>query len=218
MAISFRSGYYQYRRYFTSISALYQKKQYRAYAGLVLSLFTIAFFAFFAIRPTLVTIASLMKEIEDKEMIAQKLEEKINALSRARNEYDAISAELPLIEDALPQKTNPSLLVRQIETLASQNGVVLQSIQVGEAPLLGEKEYKPQSTEAKLKEKGLSALNFSLSISGSYQNLKNFLQDLEELRRLITPSSFAFKIEQKGESLILTVSSEAYYLVQTKEK
>lgn len=216
MAISFRTDYYRYRRYLTNISALYQKKQYRAYTGLILSLFTIAFFAFFAIRPTIVTITSLMKEIEDKEMVAQKLEEKINALSRARSEYDAISTQLPLVEDALPQKTNPSLLVRQIETLAAQNSVILQSVQFGETPLLGEKEFKSKSTETKLKEKGLSAISFSVSVSGSYQNLKSFLQNLEELRRLIIPSSFAFKIEQKGESLVLSISGEAYYLVQQK--
>jgi type IV pilus assembly protein PilO len=204
MALSLGSTH-QYRRYFTDITALYQKKKYRTYAGLILTLFTIAFFAFFAIRPTLVTIASLMKEIEDKGMIAQKLEEKIDALSQARSQYSALSDELPLIEEALPQKSKPSLFVRQIETLTSQNGLFLQSIQISQVPLLG-KEETSKTPETKIKEKGLSSLKFSFSVSGNYQNLKSFLKDLEDLRRIVTLSSFSFNLEQKGESLVLTVS------------
>lgn len=217
MAINLGSSHHQYQRYFTSITALYQKKQYRVYASLILSLFAIAFFAFFAIRPTVVTIASLVKEIEDKEIVAQKLEEKINALSKARSEYANISADLPLIEDALPQKTKPSLFVRQVETLASQNGVALQSIQIGQAPLLGEKEKTSPGSEVKIKEPGLSPIKFNFSVSGGYQSLKSFLKDLEALRRLVTFSSFVFKVEQKGTSLTLSVSGEIYYLVQTKK-
>ena len=220
MAISLNTDYFRYRHYFANLGAFYQKKQYRAYAGLVLSLFTIAFFGLFAIRPTLVTIASLMKEIEDKQMVAQKLEEKINALARARSEYEAISAELFLVEEALPQNTNLSLFVRQIETLAVQSGVSLQAIQFGETPILGELSSKPDSKKTQQKEKELSTITFNLSVTGDYQNLKGFLQGLEEFRRLVVPSTFAFKKEKskEGEQLLLNITGEAYYLVQSQKR
>jgi Tfp pilus assembly protein PilO len=220
MALSLNTDYFRYRHYFTNLSAFYQKKEYRAYVGLILSLFTIAFFGFFAIRPTLVTIASLTKEIEDKQMVVQKLEAKIEALGRARSEYEAISAELFLVEEALPQKTDLSLFVRQIETLAVQSGVSLQAVQFGETPILGELPSKPNSKKTQQKDKELSTITFNLSVTGDYQNLKGFLQGLEELRRLVVPSTFAFKEEKsaEGEQLLLTVTGEAYYLVQSQKK
>lgn len=215
MAISFETGYHRYRRYFTDISALYQKKEARVYTGLILSLLTVAFFSFFAIRPTLVTIASLVKEIEDKRMIAQKLQEKISALSLAQKEYVAVSSELPLVEEALPQEPNLPLFIRQLETLAVQSGVALRTIQFGQVNLRGRLALKPDSVKTEQKEEA-SEITFSLSASGSYQNLKSFLQSLENLRRFVVISSFAFKPEEKEEAqlLILSVAGEAYYLTQ----
>ncbi len=164
----------------------------------------------------MVTIASLTKEIEDKQMVAQKLEEKINALTIARNEYEILYSELPLVEDALPLESDLSFFLRQMETLAVQNNVDLRSIQFGEISLRGESVSKPDSTETK--EGGLSSVPFGLSVSGSYQNLKNFLQSLEDLRRIVIVSSFVFKTEKEkeGKSLILSVNGEAYYLSQNK--
>lgn len=219
MAISFEIGYHRYRRYFTNISALYQKKKARVYTGLILSLLAVAFFSFFAIRPTLVTIASLVKEIEDKRMIAQKLQEKINALSLAQKEYVAVSSELPLVEEALPQEPDLPLFIRQLETLSVQSGVTLRTIQFGRVNLRGRPVSKPDSVKTKQKEE-TSGITFNFSASGSYQNLKTFLQSLENLRRLVVISSFAFRPEEKeeGQLLILNITGEAYYLNQNEVK
>lgn len=214
MAISFETDYHRYRRYFTNIGALYQKKQVRVYTELVLSLLTIAFFAFFAIRPTLITIASLVKEIEDKQVITQKLQEKINALALAQQEYAAVSSELSLVEEALPQEPNLSLFIRQLETLTVQNGVALRTIQFGQVDLRGQPVTKPNSGE----KEEVSKATFNLAVSGDYQNLRSFLQSLENLRRFVVVSSFAFTFGEKEEAelLILNVSGNVYYLSQNK--
>ncbi len=216
MAISLGKGYSRHRHYLVNLGTLYKKKQVRTYTGLILSLLSIAFFALFAIRPTLITIASLIKEIDNKQMIAEKLEEKINALSRARSEYIDLSSSLPLIEEALPQEANLSLFIRQLETLAVQNGVILRSIQFGEISLRGEKVSK--SLPVTTKEIESLQVPFNLSVSGSYKNLKNFLQSLEELRRLTVVSSFVFKMEKEkeGRFLVLSITGGTFYLNQNK--
>lgn len=217
MAISFEAEYHRYQRYFTNIGALYQKKQARVYTGLILSLLTVAFFSFFAIRPTLVTIASLVKEIEDKRMIAQKLEEKINALALAQKEYAALSSELSLVEEALPQEPDLSFFIRQLETLAVQSGATLRTIQFSQVNLRKKLASKPDSVKTKQKEEA-SEVTFSLSTFGNYQNLKSFLQSLENLRRFVVVSSFAFKAGEKEETqlLILNVTGKTYYLNQNE--
>lgn len=219
MAVSFETEYHRYRRYFTDVSALYQKKQVRIYTGIVLSLLVIAFFAFFAIRPTLVTITSLIKEIKDNQMVAQKLQEKINALTLAQAEYAAVSSELPLLEEALPQEPNFPLFIRQLETLAFQNGVALRTAQFSQVNLRGEPASNPNSVKTK-QEKELPEVTFTLFASGSYQNLKGFLQSLEDLRRLVVISSFTFKTGEREEEqlLILAVTGETYHLGQNETK
>jgi len=216
MALSLETERHRYRRYFTNVTALYQKKQVRTYTGLILSLLTVAFFSFFAIRPTLITIASLVKEIEDKQMVAQKLQEKINAITVAQAEYAAVSSDFPLIEEALPQEPNLPILIRQLETLTVQNGATLRTIQFSQVNLRGKLVSEPDS----VKKGEVSKVTFSLSASGSYQSLKSFLQSLEDLRRFVVISSFAFKTgeEEEGQLLILSVTGDAYYLSQNEIK
>lgn len=216
MAISSKTGRHRYQRYFTNVTALYEKKQVRTYTGVILSLLTVAFFSFFAIRPTLITIASLVKEIENKRMIAQKLQEKIDAITIAQAEYAAVSSEFPLVEEALPQEPNLPLFIRQLETLTVQNRVTLRTIQFSQVNLRGKLVAEPD-----LVKKGeVSKVTFSLSASGSYQNLKTFLQSLEDLRRFVVISSFGFKTGEKeeGQPLILSVTGDASYLSQNEIK
>jgi Tfp pilus assembly protein PilO len=217
------TNYHRYQRYFTNINFLYRKKKVRVYTGVILSLLTIAFFAFFAIRPTLITIASLVREIKDKQIITQKLQEKINALAQAQEEQTAVSSELPLIEEALPQQPNLSFFIRQLETLSVQSGVSLRTIQFNRVNLKRRAASKsePNSPETK-KEAGVERpqITFTLSASGDYQNLKSFLQNLENLRRLIVVSSFSFKYggDEEEQVLILDVTGQTYYLRQNERQ
>src|SRR3990167_7353762 len=95
----------RYNRYYTWIGPLLKKPQTRAYTFLILSIFTVAFFVFFAIRPTINTIIGLRKQIEDDQIVDTKLQDKINALSQIQAELDVLQPDLPLIDTALPTKS-----------------------------------------------------------------------------------------------------------------
>jgi len=67
MAPAWRNSYLRHKTYFLNISSQYSKKQdVRMFMELLLSLATVSLFAVFAIRPTLITIAELYKEIQGK--------------------------------------------------------------------------------------------------------------------------------------------------------
>lgn len=205
MEISSPANYRQYKRYFVDIGRLYKIKKVRVYTEIVLSLAAVSFFLVFAIKPTLVTITELITTIKDQRLVVDQLQNKINALGIAQSEYNLISNDLYLVDEALPKNSQISTLVKQIEALALQSGVTL-----------GSMKFDPVA----LKEAGagLKEISFSLTISGDYQNLKLFLHQLNSLRRVIGVETFSLKIK-KAESQVLTlgISGKAYYL-STNEK
>ena len=64
MAFDYKKDYFRYKHYYLKTKEFYQKPVTKATVNLILSLFTISFFAFFAIRPTLKTIAKLNGQLE----------------------------------------------------------------------------------------------------------------------------------------------------------
>lgn len=206
MDLSWQTGYHRYRRYFVNLGQISRQKKVQVYTGIVLSILASAFFLFFAIKPTLVTIASLIKEIKDKKIVVAKLETKINDLASAQQEYQTIAADLILVDQALPQESHMSLLVGQLETLSAAAGVGLESVNYSTVNLMEvEKKKEPQE------------ISFSFSASGSYQNLRTFLQSIISLRRIILINGFSFKKgKSEGQPLVLTVYAKAYFLEQTK--
>jgi len=194
--------YRHYRRYYRRLRDFYQKKPVRDFTFLILSLLTAAFFSFFAIRPSLKTIGKLVKEIKDKRMATQKLEEKINALSLAQKEYARVQPDLVYVYTALPQKINFSRLIKKIEYLAQKNKTPLLNLRIQKVSLFGQEPKK------------LASFEVAFKLGGDYQNLKNLLTDLERLDRSITLNSFSFSRTQSGEEnwpLFLTITIQSYY-------
>ena len=85
------------------LNKFYENPVARVSIELFLSIFTVIFFAVFAIRPTLLTIADLIKEIEDKEDLIVQLDRKIASLSSAETEYRKFYYQLGLLDEAIPK-------------------------------------------------------------------------------------------------------------------
>jgi len=201
MALDWQTEYRRYQRYFLNVGSLYRKKKVRVYTELVGTLLTISFFLLFAVKPTLLTIAGLIKTINDQKLITRTLEEKINALNLAQSQYDLIQSDLPLIEEALPQRTEITTLIKQLEAIANRSGVTNEGIQLTQIPL--DKEGAFSQPEP---------INFNLAVSGDYQNLKTFLKNLSSLRRVILVDSFGFKTGKTDKLVLyLTLNNKTFY-------
>lgn len=208
MGVESPERYPRYRRYVVNLGRFYQKKKARIYTGIVFSILTVAFFLFFAIRPTLVTIASLLKEIEDKRVIAEKLEDKINALNSAQIEYRRVEKDLYLVDEALPVAPNVSLFVRQLEALARKHNVVIDSLQFEAITLKSEVQTGETGQET----------SFSLAVTGNYSQLKSFLETLTRLRRMVLVDDFTFESGEEGEELVLSLNAKAHCLTYSVEE
>lgn len=197
------SRYYRYRRYISGVKSLYKKKKARVYTSIILSILTIAFFGFFAIRPTLVTIGGLLKEIKDKKAVVTQMDQKIDNLTKAQANYTRIKNDLDLVNESLPIDPDLPILIKQLESLARLSSVAIDSVRFEKTNLQGEIETEGNQT-----------VGFSLALVGNYENLKEFLNSLDTLRRIISVESFAFtsKKEKEINLLVLTINAKAHYL------
>ncbi len=203
--VNYKRGFHRYQRYYRNLQVFYKKPAVRDFTFVILSFLTAAFFGFFAIKPSLATIGELVKNVKDKRLASEKLEQKVNALSLAQREYASLQADLPSVYAVLPQKSDFSKLAKQIEYLAGKNNVFLLSLRFQKTNLFGEEK------------KELVSLGFDFNIGGEYINLQNFLEDLESLERIVVIEALGFSKKKAGreESLFplsLRVSTKGYYL------
>lgn len=209
-----------YKRYYTFLGPLMGQPKARAYTFLGISLLTVAFFIFFAIRPTINTIIGLQKQIQDDREVEKKLQEKINALSQLQAEYEIIQPDLPVLDAALPVAPEVSDLIKTAEKLAGDNQASLSAMQVSETMLSEDKKDTldtAQKTAAnKNKPAGVSKPSTATPISmvftteTDYVNVIKMISAINRLPRLYSLQSVTML---KGlRNIVFNLKTNAYYL------
>lgn len=187
-----RTGYDQYYRRVKLLLNLPGAKV----SGLVtLTIFTVVGFLIFAILPTFKTIASLKREIEDAQNVEAKLQQKIHSLNQAESLYGKVVSDLDLLTRLLPAGPEWERLAWQLYWLAGKNGLTLLSGTFDQA----EKEFVP----------------VSLSLKGSYPQIKTFVDDLNHLDRLIAVEELNISgkgLKQGDGRLTANLKLKAFYL------
>lgn len=209
----------RYKRYYTWIGPLLKKPQAKAYTFLILSIFTVAFFIFFAIRPTINTIIGLQKQIKDNQEVDTKLQDKINSLSQLQAELEVIQPDLPVLDAALPTKSEVVSLIKSLESLAKENNASLSAMQIGTAMLSevapAEIIVRPinQSTAAApLPEpvQELIPVSFVLTVEGNYADIANLIKKITNLPRIISTQSVV--VLKSSGKIIGNIRFNAFYL------
>jgi Tfp pilus assembly protein PilO len=193
-----------------------KNQRVQAYTMVALSLFTISFFGFFAIRPTLKTIGILQRQISDRALVDKQLEEKINALILAQATYQRIESQVPTIYSLLPEKPEVTSLLVKLQQLVEGTGATISGVTFdpiviynGEAPASPSAEVNTPETVA------TTPINFSLVYRGKYADLVQVLNQLTKLDRVVTINSADLSIgeaEKQGAILIVNLKTRAYYL------
>lgn len=190
----------------TTLLEFYNKPVAKVSFNLFLTVAAVLFFAFFAIRPTLITMSDLVKEIQDKNELNTKLDQKIAALSTAQGEYQNIQPRLVVLDEAMP--TNPAIviLLKTIEKIASEQQIAIENITLKELPESTDKTVPLENQERK-------NLVFSVILVGDYPAVKKFVENLQAVRRNIVIESVTFSAaDQRGiKSLTTTINAQTYY-------
>lgn len=151
-----------------------QEKRVQSFTTITLSLLTLSFFGFFAIAPTLSTIADLKKQIADSQFVNEQLQQKIANLTALQTSYRKLGSDVNVVYTVIPEDPDVTDLVGQLQTLAQQAGVTVVNIQTLPVDI--------SSTN----NTAYNSFSFAIDTSGSYTNIKTFLQKITNFNRIIT--------------------------------
>lgn len=198
-------------RYPSLLSTIKKKTavpQVRSFAWLSFTLFVVTFFIVVAIRPTLITIAKLNKEIKDQKELNKKMDVKIKSLVQAQQNYAKNIDSFSLLNEALPQRSEFPLFALFLENQASNSGVTVKSISFDQF----NKKDNISSTSG--------FFSFSINTEGDYLKQKKFLQSLEQSRRITQIGSATFNQASEDEipKLTMSVTGTVYYIPKNNEK
>jgi Tfp pilus assembly protein PilO len=206
--LSYKHKQTRYSHYFRRLNRIYQKPVARVSSALLFTIFTIIFFAAFAIRPTLTTISELIRKIEDQREVLSDLKKKATVLGSVQNEYALVATKVPLLNTAIPTSESTKELLTMIEALASVHQIPITNITA--------QDFVITSGSDKNKEKEIVV---TASLEGTYQELKNFLEDIDRLPRFTTIETIKFtppaaEAEKENSDIRMIIGLRAYYISQ----
>jgi len=214
---SWKKDYLRYKDFFLNVLVAYKTKpNLRIYLELTLSIITVMVFAMFAIRPTILTIIDLNKEIKAKEETSKKLKQKVTNLQTASALMQQKSADIQYIYMAVPATGKPEQLISQIESLAINNSLKMVSFSTSEVLMVGKDLQVKKTKDFKGLSNNANELPFSVSLRGSYVDMYSFLNQIENVKRPIKIDSFVINsnVTDEGKILTLSVSGRVPYLLK----
>ncbi len=218
MALGWRSQYLRYQEFFLNVLAVYKtRRDLKMFLEILLSAGAVSFFAVFALKPTLLTIASLYTQIKSREETLAKMNQKIKDLGEARVAMSRESR-IPLVESAVPNDPAVESFVRQIEGLSASHSLKLLGISIGEVVLVGPPSPKKRDAQTLPLPEDAKEVDFSITASGDYSSFLALVSDLERVRRPVKVEVVGInssKVET-GKVLVLVINGRTPYLGETK--
>ena len=216
MALGWHRQYYRYKEFFLNILDLYRKKpDLRMFLEIILSLSTVVVFLLFALKPTIITIVNLLKEINEREVMVARLETKLKNLTTAKSVYQREISSVPIIESSVPSLPSPSDFAGQIQALANKASVKVLGISIGETIIIGSDEkMKSSRSDFKPLPEPSQEMPISISINGSYPSLILFLRDIENMRRPLKIDILGINSQtsESGKTITIVLSGRVPFL------
>lgn len=192
-------------RYYTYIRPALHSKFIKAYSPLIFSLVTIAIFSFYAIRPTVTTILSLQKSINEQTSILKRLQEKVANLTQGKQNYENIEGDIKIkIDNLVPDNPALAQLINSINYAAQESEASISGLQFQTVKL----ETKNNILN---KDAPITQIDFTLVSQGTFSRLMGLLTTLKRADRLISVSSVNF-VQPPEANLIMSISAKAYYM------
>lgn len=203
----------RYRKYYAqNVVPFIKSKHATAYSMIILSLLTISFFGMFAIRPTIKTITELQRQIEDSKQLDELLQNKINQVVNAQDEYQLIQDFVPAINQALPNNPRLASVLGDIESLASEYGATVSAIQVQAITYTPISESDIQEEVIVSENAKPASIDMAIQLDGSYPELSAFLERLLTMRRTVTAQNLELSPDSDNATLGLVLRLNGYYL------
>jgi Tfp pilus assembly protein PilO len=159
------------------LNKFYSHPVARVSFGLILTILAVTFFGLVAIKPTLETMANLIKQIDDRRIVDQKLSLKIAALSAAQTELSSKQQASAILDQAVPSTPTFPQLLKQIEKAAAENNVTIGTLITQTVPI----ERDPTTVITT----DLESIPINVSVGGDYTGILGMLSTLTNMQRVL---------------------------------
>ena len=189
----------------------------KASASFVATALLIIFLFFAFIQPAVLKINELKNQIDTLSAINNKLIKKKKTLTVLKKDYIGLQDFLKLADQAVPVKSEFNLFDKQMRFLVLNNGLVWDSLNftgfdvVSDGSSEKDKSKTEKSKKQIKKNKNISELGFNLSAHGNYSDLKNFIEDLQTLVRVIDIDNFSINLGRDQQQLDFKLSGTIFY-------
>lgn len=168
----------------------------QASLALIGTLLFAAFLAAAALRPTLLTIASLTRSVGDERKTIATLDKKIQLLGVAQKKLETMKGQLEPANIAIPDNVAMEDFIKEIEVLAKGHELALLEIRQEGFPLSSKAVPTPQPGRIPT----VSKIPVRIVVGGAESAIRAFIADLENLDRLVvvtTTNLSGVKIEER---------------------
>jgi len=136
-------------------------------------------------------------DLEQKTKNFESLKEYFVKLSLMDEELDKHENEMQKIHSALPTESNVPSVFKFIQKITLENNLTLEQLSV--TSTRGSKTSQPVIDDS-----GIKKIPFSLTVSGSYSDFKNFLSVLEKSARIIELEGMSFSYAETANPAKIT--------------
>ncbi|MBW7943995.1 type 4a pilus biogenesis protein PilO [Patescibacteria group bacterium] len=186
------------RQLTTMLLQFYDRPIAKVSLELFFTISAVIIFAVFAIRPTLQTMGTLIKELEDKRALNQRLAQKVAALSTAQTQYEAVRERISLLDEAIPPTPQFEKALLIIEKLASESQLTIINLQAKEVP----KEPDP-AEDVPFEQKERATRSIVLTVTGDYPTIRQLIENIQAQRRVLIVDTVVFSVvEQRGKKVL----------------
>lgn len=139
-------------------------------------------------------------ELAQKKQLINEIKELLTKVGEIEQEYQEVADEAQKIFVGLPQEKDTAYLLVHFETLASQNGLLMESINFGQIIKKEEQQALQQQSDQSAKILSNSpSFSVNLNMIGSYDAFKNYLAAIESSARLMDINSINFIVRSQSE-------------------
>lgn len=164
---------------------------------IALMIFTLSFFSFFAIRPSVTLIASLLKERSEYDRVNIVLESKIQQIIAMQTNYMRILSKKHYIDEMIPNKNELNQTKELLETPMRLSGFTIKEV-----------------TLHPTVQRSLSTIPILIAGYGSYDDLRSFLDKTYYTKRLYFLKDVDIDRDENGSksaTLNIHATVDAYY-------
>jgi len=188
--------------YLVTLLPRLKEEKTRSFITIVTTLVAISCFGFFAINPTLNTIAQLNKQLADNKYVDQQLIDKEANLQTLQTNYTALQNDLPIVFSGVPSTNNSITLLGQVQAIAQKTNVSLEHMQT----LPFELSSQPAPVT------GFTSYAFSIDATGQSNAINDFILTFNSFDRLATIDGLSFsKASAVNDTVRLNIKGKAYF-------